>query len=331
MKFEDFSVASHQRACATDLASAERVRIANSWFDETTADFWRHNRAYQCAECLSEFSEASWLTIGDGRWGLDSVQIRKRGFRNILATDIGEALLKAAKDRGIITDYSVQNAEKLSFPDGAFDFVFCKESFHHFPRPYIALYEMLRVARRGVFLHEPNDTAIGAPEAVEITKQLMRGLFRDGAAGVLKKLRGRRAALARLRNRFSSSAPTENKGWEPSGNYVYTFSRFEAEKVAFGLNMPQLVFKGWNDLHIEGCEFEPADPEKSEIFRQILQTIEEEDQLCQEGVLSYGNISVGLLFEPLTLSARKKFEDCGWTVVDLPRNPYAGAENGLAK
>lgn len=52
----------------------------------------------------------------------------------------------------------VENAEKLSSPNETLDFVLCKESYHHFTRPMLALYEMLRVATKAVVLIEPNES-----------------------------------------------------------------------------------------------------------------------------------------------------------------------------
>lgn len=128
---------------------------AKKWFDKTTADYWRHARGYRIIEPLDR--NTSWLTVGDGRWGLDSLRIRDKGFTNVLPSDLAPSLLQKSKEYGYIDDYLVQNAEKMTLPDESYDYVFCKEAFHHFPRPYLALYEMLRVARKGVVLTEPND------------------------------------------------------------------------------------------------------------------------------------------------------------------------------
>ena len=40
--------------------------------------------------------------------------------------------------------------------DNSVDFVQCKESFHHFPRPMVSFYEMMRVARYGVLCASPS-------------------------------------------------------------------------------------------------------------------------------------------------------------------------------
>ena len=71
----------------------------------------------------------------------------KDGGDNLSATPI-EMLLMALggcssidvisilkKQRQQIDDYSVENAERLSFADHQFDFAFCREAYHHMPRP----------------------------------------------------------------------------------------------------------------------------------------------------------------------------------------------------
>jgi hypothetical protein len=110
--------------------------------------------------------------------------------------------------------------------------------------------------------------------------------------------------------------------YETSGNYVYSFSVREAQKIAQGLNLPQIIYKGFNTHYIEGCEFEPADVEKSPIFKEIVDTIASQDSKCEKGLLSYSGIMLGILKEKLDLKTRSNFEKKGWSIVDLPRNPY---------
>lgn len=155
MDFKNISYYEHEKLFENDLIDENRKKIAASWFDKTTADYWRHARAYAYLEAFDK--ESSWLTVGDGRYGLDSVRIKDRGFKRVMPSDICEALLMEGKKKGIIDEYAVQNAEQMDYKEGEFDYVFCKEAFHHFSRPYIALYEMLRVADKGIILIEPND------------------------------------------------------------------------------------------------------------------------------------------------------------------------------
>lgn len=289
--------------------SERHRKLADSWFDESTADYWRHRRMYEIVECLSDKGEARWLTVGDGRWGLDSIRMRNMGVNDVLPTDICETLLSEAKTRGLIEDYRVENAEHLSFDDNAFDYVFCKESYHHFPRPYIALYEMLRVASKAVFLAEPNDDPV--PRSVSV-KNFFRYKTKDFIA----------------RNGFGNRPKFWGKpfffqgDYEESGNFVYSISRREAEKVCQGLDMPQMVVKGLNDHYIEGCEFEPADEQKSEIFKRIKSEIAEKDRQCELGKAVYNMVLLGLFKTPMEDKTRQSYIQHGFEVIDLPRNPY---------
>lgn len=305
--------ARHAQHFENDLVDPERIRISASWFDETTADYWRHARAYECGDLLRGEPTASWLTVGDGRWGLDAIRLRKKGFSSVLATDISEALLRAAKERGLIEAYAVENAEKLSFADKSFDYIFCKESLHHFPRPYVALYEMLRVARKGVFLIEPNDTwDVTAPTAPVQGDNLLKRI-------------SRRLMQAPATHQPVNERPKlhyNQADWETSGNYVYALSRREVEKIALGLNLPQIVVKGLNDHYVKGCEFEPADVERSSVFRELVSMIDGKDALCRSGQADYNLIMAGILLHPLPTDVRAAFAAADWDVVDLPANPY---------
>jgi ubiquinone/menaquinone biosynthesis C-methylase UbiE len=51
--------------------------------------------------------------------------------------------------------------EKLSFGNKSFELVFVKEAIHHVPRPILALYEMLRVAKKAVIFIEPEESLLG--------------------------------------------------------------------------------------------------------------------------------------------------------------------------
>ncbi len=155
--FRKLSYTHQRRHLAEYLSDPEKRKWAETWFREDTVNAWRHLRMYETLDPLLIGDPGrNWLTVGDGRWGKDARYIYKKGGK-VCATDITPDLLEQAKTIGYIPEYRAENAERLSFADGSYDYVFCKEAFHHFPRPMIALYEMLRVARRGVVLIEPND------------------------------------------------------------------------------------------------------------------------------------------------------------------------------
>jgi len=94
-----------------------RASLAAAWLDGGSVNSWRFERMYRVALPLLEaYPGAQWLTVGDGRYGLDAMYLRRHGA-HALATDISDTLLAEAKQRGLIPDYRKENAEALSFAD----------------------------------------------------------------------------------------------------------------------------------------------------------------------------------------------------------------------
>lgn len=110
-----------------------------SWWNTTTVNYWRHTRLLAPAlEVLGSLKNFSWLTIGDGA-GTDAWRLTDAGFREALATDLDDTVLRQTKESGFIKCYQIENAEKLSFADNFFDFILCKEALHHMSRPYAGI------------------------------------------------------------------------------------------------------------------------------------------------------------------------------------------------
>src|SRR5690606_19793880 len=126
-----------------------------SLLDALPIYYWIHQQLFALAYPLCEDKTKTWLTVGDG-YGFDANHLRLKGL-DVTASDISPTFLETALERDLVEKFAIENVEKLSFQDNSFDYVFCKESYHHFPRPYQAVYEMLRVARLGVILIEPQD------------------------------------------------------------------------------------------------------------------------------------------------------------------------------
>ena len=270
---------------------------AGVWLREDTADAWRHRRMHQLVDPLLEgVGGSAWLTVGDGRYGREAHYILEKGHRAV-ASDISDTLLKEGAAAGYITRYSRQNAEALGYEDGAFDYVLCKESWHHFPRPFKALYEMIRVARRGVVLIEPTDLKIGATLRWKIFRALVDGARKITGSGGGHQL------------------------FEESGNYVYGISRQEMEKVALGLNMPTVAFRGINDFFMEGLGREPGD-RSSLLFRRMRRRIALNDLFCRLGLKPHSKTCAVLFPQPPEEALRRRLREAGFDVVDLPENPY---------
>ena len=271
--------------------------LAKTWLETDTVDAWRHARMYRSLDpLLKSYPEANWLTVGDGRYGKDAHYIQERGVK-VLASDISEALLKEGKELGYIKDYRKENVEALSFSDEEFDFVFCKEAYHHFPRPMIALYEMLRVAKKAVVLIEPNDEYVYST-VLEI-------LFRN-IKNFIKYI---------LRKKIV------NHNFEEVGNYVYSISRREVEKVALGMNYKVIALKGLNDNYKEGVEYEKAS-NNSKLFRQVKRRICLFDLLAKFKLKRYSILTVVIFKEEPKFVPMDDLAKEGYEVVVLPSNPY---------
>ncbi|RZM07622.1 MAG: class I SAM-dependent methyltransferase, partial [Pedobacter sp.] len=199
----------------------------------STVASWLQQLFFDCLDPLLS-REDSWLTVGDA-YGFDAEYIIAKGSK-ALATDLSTDFLAVAKQQGIIQDFAAENAERLSFAGNQFDYVLSKESYHHFPRPYAAMYEMVRVARKGVVIIEPQDPVSKMPSLLFLTNMLA----------------SRTSLLNRAwKNRFS---------YEPVGNFVYKVSEREFEKFAAGLGLAMVAFKHINpNFYSAGTENMPAE------------------------------------------------------------------------
>lgn len=255
-----------------DLQQPGRPQLHASWFRDDTVDYWRHQRMYEGVfKCLSHACDERWLTIGDGRYGLDAIRMTRNGFSDVTASDLDASLLQLSHDAGLIKAAHAENAERLSFGDSSFDYVLCKESYHHFNRPMVALYEMLRVAAKGVVLIEPQDPYIDLP----VYGRPHQHLFED------------------------------------AGNYIYTLSRRELEKVALGMRLPAVAFKNICDLTAPDAEMQPA-VVTNPVFTDLVERVAALEQRCSKGEEKY-SLLLAVLFvtapSALTISS---FEQQGW-------------------
>jgi ubiquinone/menaquinone biosynthesis C-methylase UbiE len=297
-EFQNVSYKKHEKHYSRYIDGKVQNDCAKMWFDQDTVDAWRHYRMYKTIDpFFAAYPDAAWVTIGDGRYGKDAKYIQEKGC-NALATDISDILLKEAKDIGYIEAYRKENAERLTFPDNEFDFVLCKESYHHFPRPMVALYEMLRVAKRGVILIEPNDHFI--------FNTINEIVFRF----VLNKIRW-----------ILGKKPVRGNDYEEVGNYVYRISEREIEKVAIGLNYGAVAFKGLNDCYIKGVENEKI-LEKGKLFKKVKFRIRLQDVLAKLKIRKHTVLVAAILKNAPREDLRKLLGQQNYKIIDLPENPY---------
>ena len=110
--------------------------------------------------------------------------------------------------------------------------------------------------------------------------------------------------------------------WEEVGNYAYTISEREIEKVALGMRYAACAFKGLNDYYEKGVEFEKA-TDDSPLFRKVKERIDRADRLSRFGLngCAYGILVAMIFKQPLESRAIQVLQECGFLIRPFPENP----------
>ena len=147
--------------------------------------------------------DMSVLVVAGGSADRDA--FRSLGFEHVTISNVDEEVAAAELAP---YEWSFQNAESLSYQDGAFDLTVVSAGLHHCRSPHRALLELYRVARVAVVALESRDSALmrlavrlGAVDAYELAAVAAHGLRSGGVA--------------------NTSTP----------NYVYRWSEREVEKT----------------------------------------------------------------------------------------------------
>lgn len=258
---------------------------------------WLQNILFSCLNPLLKNRHQTWLTIGDA-YGFDAQYILRKGIR-ATASDLNVDFLHIAQKEGVIDSFSMQNAEQLSYGDDQFDYLLCKEAYHHFPRPYAALYEMIRVAKKGIVVIEPQDPVSKMPGLL---------FFLNIFSAVKSKF-----ANLLWKNRFS---------YEPVGNFVYKISEREMEKFAAGLNLPLVAFKKINpNFYFKGAD-DIVCSLKNTKFRKVYFKKKLIDALVKIKLIPSQVLSTIVFKEVPDEALLKGLQDGGYHLVYIPENPY---------
>lgn len=296
--FHEKSYSRHQQSYT------EEARVPASyfrdWYLKDNADFWRHRRKLQHLNAILETDRGkTWLCIGDGKYGTSAMFIDwKDGLAT--ATDISGQLLEQSLKEGLIKRMDIQNAESITYDSNSFDYVFCKEAYHHFPRPFVGMYEMLRVARKAVVLIEPRDIAL-SPLPLKWYRSIKN---------TIKRIIGRKVY------------DLDHFNYETVGNYVYSVAEREFEKLALGMNLPAVAFLPFDDVYYPGVEEERASNEFP-LFRKIQRELKRLRWLRLLGFHSSNYLAVVVFKSTPDEKLLQAMKSKGYRVHLLPRNPYA--------
>jgi ubiquinone/menaquinone biosynthesis C-methylase UbiE len=181
-------------------------------FDAAHPDTARHYAMLKHGLALvNNLNPEKILTIGDNL-GRDA-GFFKKAFPSChcTASDLCTSGIAQAAVDGFVDKVEDVDVESIPYNSDSIDLVVAKEAFHHWPRPMLGLYEMLRVARQAVLLIEPND------------------IRRDNDL-----------------NSFPSKSSFADD-YEEVGNYKYQISIREILKAAWSLYLPMCAVTGFND------------------------------------------------------------------------------------
>ena len=274
---------------------------AGKFFHIKNEDCVAHTIVAEPLKYLAPFLDPhkTWLTIGDYN-GFEAHHLLQQN-QNVVASDLSDAVLREAQAEGLIKDFSKQNVERLTYGDNLFDYVMCKEAFHHFPRAYLGLYEMIRVSRTAtILLTEPLDI---------LSRMSLLVLIKNIADKIDPLL------INRIwKNRFS---------FETVGNYVFKISEREIEKIAMGMGLPFIAFKRYNMFKshtpLPGMLDVPAN---AQLLRRIRRKMAIRDMASTLGILPHGTLCCVLFKESPSDSLLKKLRKQSFILVPLPANPY---------
>jgi SAM-dependent methyltransferase len=297
LDFINKSYEAHEANFTTYTSDAEILQEIKTVFEPQTLDDFRHARFWALADPIIEiFTTHSWLTIGDGRYAKDAVYLKSKGV-DVIASDISTTLVKKSYQLDCIDKFSKINAEDIDLPDQSMDVLYCKEAFHHFPRPMLGLYEMLRVAKHSVVLIEPRDHTID--------KNFVSSLFLNLEEGI-------RRITGRCSNRNS---------FERVGNYVHKISLREIEKMALSMGLKKVYYKEFNDA------FNPAysqvDPYKFTVpFMKFWSIIAFKKLTNILKIRPSSHLCIVLVKETTPDINMDYLDHCGFKILYLESNPY---------
>ena len=265
-------------------------KLPSCYTTPESVDAWRHRRMHNTLlPLIRAFPKDSWITLGDGKYGSDAYFLKQNGI-SVLATSLSDTTLIHARDLGYLDNIKSQNAEQIGEADSSFDFVLCKESYHHFPRPPIAFYEMLRVSKKAVVLIEPVE---GEKKVLDYLKLLVKKVLRNGKSTL----------------------------FEPSGNYIYKVDLDEISRMMTALNYEFIAFKKINDFYHP--KFSEGRYNLASVGTLItLAGIAVQNLFCFLRLMNYGLATVIAFKSDPTERLQKELLRNGFRIIFLPNNPY---------
>jgi hypothetical protein len=158
---------------------------------------------------------------------------------------------------------------------------------------------MLRVSKKSVILIEPNDK-----KDIPLTLALVQR-FKN----FIKRAMGKKIP----------SIDTWN--FETVGNYIYSLSVRETEKLCLGLNLPGFAYYYYNDYYEKGIENTRVH-KSSKLWKRVTSRLKIADRRCKLGMGTYTNVMIVIFKTKPSETELNALKSSGFVIPELPVNPY---------
>lgn len=115
--------------------------------------------------------------------------------------------------------------------------------------------------------------------------------------------------------------PRSPHAYEEIGNYAYNLSRHEVEKLALGINLTQVAFKGINFGYTPGVEYEQIG-ENGPLFKKVKGYLARKDMFCKLGLSDYETLTAVIFKTSVETEFAESLRFNGFDLHNLPPNPY---------
>lgn len=286
---------SHERSYAVHIEDvAQQVANVPSIIKAPDGlDAHRHWRMYDMLQpIVSHEPQGSWLTIGDT--GADAHALQTMGAQRIVASSIDDVQIRHIRSMGYLNGVEIRaiNAEAIPPLDPKPDYLLCKEAYHHFPRPGVALYQFFETASKAVILIEPTD--------------LGRTFPLDA---------GKRLAKTALRGDTSS-----HYLFEETGNFIFRLSLRELEKVLTALQAKNFFYRFFNDFYHPRVGSYPKSNTSARMAQRT--AIAAQDVASRLRLMAWGLTAVVVPTGGISGPVQDALRHAGFTEKRLPRNPF---------
>lgn len=148
-----------------EILKKKYFELTANKYDESHSGFTEHVEALTyIVHFYNQLNCKSILDVGAGSGIIIAILKNELPDVRVCGIEPVEALAKVAYSKGIKKDeLIIGSGEKLPFKNGEFDFVIETGVLHHVRYPHTIVKEMMRVAKKGVFLSDSNRFGQGNP------------------------------------------------------------------------------------------------------------------------------------------------------------------------